>query len=314
VNLRAAKQEAEVSHLAAFCLLAENSHRGHRLPAAILHRAFAPVNSNTTTGFQAFLYDSGRRSRSTGKERDAETGLDYFGARYFSGAEGRFASPDWSAKPQPVPYASLTDPQTLNLYGYVRNNPMARADADGHCWPLCTILAGAAIGAAAGAGAEYLSERFQGKPTDVNKILHAAAGGALSGGIAGLAGPEAGLGLKLLTSVAGSLIGGKAERQLNAKDGKPTSPGSESNSVLTDVVAGVVSAATDGIVDRKVTSPLVKKAVTAASDTARDSASRTADGLRESGSESSGEAQEQNQQQQQPQPQEEHTKKPGATE
>lgn len=30
----------------------------------------------------------------TGKERDAETGLDYFGARYFSGAQGRFTSPD----------------------------------------------------------------------------------------------------------------------------------------------------------------------------------------------------------------------------
>jgi RHS repeat-associated protein len=30
----------------------------------------------------------------TGKERDAETGLDFFGARYFSGAEGRFTSPD----------------------------------------------------------------------------------------------------------------------------------------------------------------------------------------------------------------------------
>lgn len=29
-------------------------------------------------------------TRFTGKERDAETGLDYFGARYFSGAQGRF--------------------------------------------------------------------------------------------------------------------------------------------------------------------------------------------------------------------------------
>ncbi len=70
----------------------------------------------------------------TGKERDAETGLDYFGARYFSAAQGRWTSPDWSASPQAVPYADLTDPQTLNLYGYVRNNPLGRADADGHDW------------------------------------------------------------------------------------------------------------------------------------------------------------------------------------
>jgi RHS repeat-associated protein len=68
----------------------------------------------------------------TGKERDAETGLDYFGARYFSGAQGRFTSPDWSAKPEPVPYANLEDPQTLNLYGYVRNNPLKNRDLDGH--------------------------------------------------------------------------------------------------------------------------------------------------------------------------------------
>jgi RHS repeat-associated protein len=68
----------------------------------------------------------------TGKERDAETGLDYFDARYFSAAQGRFTTSDWSGVPQPVPYANLSDPQTLNLYGYVRNNPLSRADADGH--------------------------------------------------------------------------------------------------------------------------------------------------------------------------------------
>ena len=69
----------------------------------------------------------------TGKERDNESGLDYFGARYDSSSMGRFMTPDWSAKPQGVPYAQLTDPQSLNLYSYVRNNPLSRIDADGHC-------------------------------------------------------------------------------------------------------------------------------------------------------------------------------------
>ena len=68
----------------------------------------------------------------TGKERDAESGLDYFGARYFSAAQGRFTSPDWSEKPQPIPYADLKDPQSLNLYAYVRNNPLRNRDLDGH--------------------------------------------------------------------------------------------------------------------------------------------------------------------------------------
>jgi RHS repeat-associated protein len=75
----------------------------------------------------------------TGKLRDNETGLDWFGARYFSGAQGRFTTPDWSAKPQPVPYADLTDPQTLNLYGYVRNNPLNKDDPDGHWDPGQTV-------------------------------------------------------------------------------------------------------------------------------------------------------------------------------
>jgi RHS repeat-associated protein len=68
----------------------------------------------------------------TGKERDTESGLDYFGARYYASAMGRFLSPDWSAKEEPVPYAKLDNPQTLNLYSYVQNNPLSRIDADGH--------------------------------------------------------------------------------------------------------------------------------------------------------------------------------------
>jgi len=69
----------------------------------------------------------------TGKERDTESGNDYFGARYYASTMGRFLSPDWSAKQDPVPYARLDNPQTLNLYAYLRNNPLAGIDADGHC-------------------------------------------------------------------------------------------------------------------------------------------------------------------------------------
>lgn len=68
----------------------------------------------------------------TGKERDTESGNDYFEARYYSSAMGRFMSPDWSAKEDPVPYAHLDDPQSLNLYAYVRNNPLINTDPTGH--------------------------------------------------------------------------------------------------------------------------------------------------------------------------------------
>jgi len=76
--------------------------------------------------------DTANNYRFTGKERDEETGLDDFGARYYDSSLGRFMTPDWDAKPVTVPYASFGDPQTLNLYSYVENGPLNRVDADGH--------------------------------------------------------------------------------------------------------------------------------------------------------------------------------------
>jgi RHS repeat-associated protein len=63
---------------------------------------------------------------STGKERDAETGLDYFGFRYYSGAQGRFTSPD-----EPFADQYPEDPQSWNLYSYVGNSPLNFVDDDG---------------------------------------------------------------------------------------------------------------------------------------------------------------------------------------
>jgi RHS repeat-associated protein len=71
----------------------------------------------------------------TGKERDAESGLDEFGARYYGSSFGRFMTPDWAAKPTDVPYANFGNPQSLNLYSYVNNNPTTTRDPDGHCPP-----------------------------------------------------------------------------------------------------------------------------------------------------------------------------------
>jgi RHS repeat-associated protein len=68
----------------------------------------------------------------TGKERDPESGLDYFFARYVNSNIGRFMTPDWAGAPTAVPYATFGDPQTLNLYGYVNNNPNTGIDVDGH--------------------------------------------------------------------------------------------------------------------------------------------------------------------------------------
>lgn len=77
------------------------------------------------------------RSRCTGKERDAESGNDYFGARYYASSMGRWMSPDYDNTgddPEPIPYADLEGPQSLNLYSYVGNNPLYRKDPDGHSY------------------------------------------------------------------------------------------------------------------------------------------------------------------------------------
>jgi RHS repeat-associated protein len=65
-------------------------------------------------------------NRFKGKERDAESGLDYFGTRYFGGAQGRFTSPD-------APFADQhpSNPQSWNLYAYALNNPLRFVDDDG---------------------------------------------------------------------------------------------------------------------------------------------------------------------------------------
>src|SRR5205814_2544622 len=75
----------------------------------------------------------GNNYKFTGKERDSETGLDEFGARYYSSFYGRFTIPDWADKPTEVPYADFGNPQSLNLYSYVKNNPETYDDPDGHC-------------------------------------------------------------------------------------------------------------------------------------------------------------------------------------
>ena len=97
--------------------------------------------------------DPANHYKFTGKERDQESGLDYFGARYYGNALGRFLTPDWAAKATTVPYAQFGNPQTLNLYGYVGGNPASKADPDGHCPPCAEVVEGAELGAEIGSWA-----------------------------------------------------------------------------------------------------------------------------------------------------------------
>ena len=95
---------------------------GEEIGAALGNRDQA----SGVTGYTASRTD-GPAQKFTGKERDTESGLDYFGARYFSGAGGRFTSVDpiWITKER------MLDPQRLNLFAYGRNNPLLYVDPFG---------------------------------------------------------------------------------------------------------------------------------------------------------------------------------------
>jgi RHS repeat-associated protein len=123
--------------LAAIALRNENSRLGVPNKNPALHQGINACNSTIVLGLQSTAALNRIRSRCTGKERDTESGNDYFGARYFGSSMGRFMSPDWSGDLDTVPYADFGNPQSLNLYSYVQNNPMSQTDPDGHDVVLC---------------------------------------------------------------------------------------------------------------------------------------------------------------------------------
>jgi RHS repeat-associated protein len=94
----------------------------------------AGIDGRTTAqGFSTNQYPTvtpdGTDQKFTSKERDAETGLDFFGARYLSSAQGRFTSPDPSNLS-----VDFWVPQSWNRYSYALNNPLAYVDRNG-LWP-----------------------------------------------------------------------------------------------------------------------------------------------------------------------------------
>lgn len=84
------------------------------------------ANFNRTANCFTGHGDGDTPMKFTSKERDAESGLDYFGYRYFSSAQGRWTSPD-----QPFADQHPEDPQSWNMYGCVRNNPLKNTDSNG---------------------------------------------------------------------------------------------------------------------------------------------------------------------------------------
>jgi RHS repeat-associated protein len=116
----------------------------------------------------------------TGKRLDKETGLYYYGARYYDPALGKFITPD-TIIPQP------SNPQSLNRYSYTDNNPINYTDPTGHFkWKWSNFLkaaAGVCLGVVAtmvlGPGGLALVG------STMAAMIGGAVGGALTGGLQG---------------------------------------------------------------------------------------------------------------------------------
>ncbi len=216
------------------------------------------VQSNGTLCYDAdFTPFGGERSYTStcpqnykfeGKERDTETQNDDFGARYYSWRFGRWLSSDWSAVPVAVPYANLTNPQTLNLYSMVADDPESFADLDGHAagdtCPEC-------INQAQMESPVQDKETTAPKPTppppppqpaqntsstvSTQEVVQNTTTGAVVGGVAGaiVGGIAGGAGGTLVEPGGGTLVGIGLGGTEGAKDG---------------AVAGAVVGATAGVV------------------------------------------------------------------
>ena len=112
--------------LAAIALRNEKPRLGVPSWNPALHQGIDASNSTIVLGLQSTAALNRIGSRSTGKERDTESGNDYFGARYYASSMGRWLSPD-----KPFADQHTSNPQSWNLYAYGRNNPLKNVDLNG---------------------------------------------------------------------------------------------------------------------------------------------------------------------------------------
>jgi RHS repeat-associated protein len=146
-------------------------------------------------------------------ERRRAAASNLMHARYYSASIGRFLSID------PVG-GRADDSQSWNRYSYVQNNPILRTDPDGRC-PWCVPAAiGGAVGIVAGGVGELWSQGFgSDAPVEWDKVAAAAAGGGVSGVLAGATMGvstigEGGLASAVVVNASANIVGGATTRAL----------------------------------------------------------------------------------------------------
>lgn len=119
--------------------------------------------------------------RFVGKEKDEETGLNYFGARYLSAGTGRFLAPDpvravnaYSGK---VNLSLLVEPQRLNTYAYSLNNPSRYVDPDGEFAVEIAVVGVLLVATTVAVVSEHISQNYEGMASSAAGLIDRAKGG-----------------------------------------------------------------------------------------------------------------------------------------
>lgn len=115
----------------------------------------------------------------TGKEKDTETGLYYYGTRYYDAYFKHFTQPDSNIK-------DIYNPQDLNRYVYARNNPYKYTDPSGNSPTLITGAIGLGVGASIGALVSIGTQYYTNGQVNWADVGKSAAVGGVAGGVAGL--------------------------------------------------------------------------------------------------------------------------------
>jgi RHS repeat-associated protein len=115
-------------------------HQDHLGSTSVLTDSSGNVQESTEYAPYGGVLSGGTASKHqfTGQEYDHATGLNYYQSRYYNAYQRRFIQPD-----SIIPDAY--DPQQLNPYAYVRNNPVKYVDPEGHSVLLAGVIAAAIL-------------------------------------------------------------------------------------------------------------------------------------------------------------------------
>jgi RHS repeat-associated protein len=178
----------------------------------------------------------------TGKERDTESGLDYFGARYYGSTMGRWMTPEYSMNG-----TIMELPQSWNRYQYVYDRATFATDPDGRCPPCVGAIIGGIVEGGLNFG-EQLAKHGSLSQVRWKDVGSAAFGGAVAGAIAGATGGASLLASSVVGDLAAgatsSVIGGIAERGMSSvlNAGNGSSDILSLGKISRDAVSGLVGA------------------------------------------------------------------------